>query len=200
VAAYGAPQRVRRETQPSVRKRCVPWVLPGVLGLILGIALGLYPGHLIFRADVKPPVEQKTTRLGLARVTYGDPVQLTYIPLQPGFLALDPKGFLHVVDLEGRRMKVDSSGQVIATYPARDTFKPRNLSASQSAAADVEGNLYVSDPVGKKILKFGANGLLIGTIGEGKLVSPSALAVDAKGSIFVIDGARLKIIRSKTPP
>ncbi|MCX6375562.1 MAG: Stp1/IreP family PP2C-type Ser/Thr phosphatase, partial [Armatimonadetes bacterium] len=195
VAAYGAPQRVLRDSQPIVRTWQSPWILAGLLGLVLGIALGVYPGHLILRRYAKPPVEQKT-HLDLARVTYTDPVQLTYIPLQPGFLALDPKGFLHVVDLEGRRMKVDTSGQVVTTYPARDTFKPRNLSAYQSAAADIEGNLYVSDPVGMKILKFGANGLLIGTIGEGKLISPSALAVDAKGSIFVIDGGRLKVIRS----
>jgi serine/threonine protein phosphatase PrpC len=200
VAAYGAPQGVLRESEPVLRKSSSPWILAGLVGLILGIALGVYPGHLILRRYAKPPVEQKTMQPGLAHVAYGDPVQLTYIPLQPGFLALDPNGFLHVVDLQGRRMKVDSSGQVIATYPARDTFKPRSPTASQSAAADVEGNLYVSDPVGKKILEFGSNGLLIGTIGEGKLISPSALAVDAKGSIFVIDGGRLKVIRSKTTP
>jgi sugar lactone lactonase YvrE len=94
-------------------------------------------------------------------------------------------------------MKLDASGRVTATYPARDTFKPRGAAPVESAAVDSQGNLYVSDPVGKKILRFGSNGLLLGMIGEGKLTSPSALAVAGNGDIFVIDGGRLKVMRAK---
>lgn len=189
VAAYGARSEVRR---PATRtKRPVSWILPALIGLAVGLLLG----HLFLRTVAPPVKETSPAPVDLSRVEYADPAQLTYLPLQPGFLALDPKGFLHVVDLQGRRTKVDASGRVIATYPARDTFMPRNPQSVQSAATDSQGNLYVSDPVGKKILKFGADGALIVVIGEGMLTSPGALAVDSTGSVYVIDSGRLKVMR-----
>ena len=192
VAAYGARSAIRR---PATRtKRPVSWILPALIGLAVGLLLG----HLFLGRTAGPPVKETSPApVDLSRVEYADPAQLTYLPLQPGFLALDPKGFLHVVDLQGRRMKVDASGRVIATYPGRDTFKLGKTESVQSAATDSQGNLYVSDPVGKKILKFGADGALIVIIGEGKLTSPGALAVDSTGSVYVIDSGRLKVVRAK---
>lgn len=199
VAAYGMRSAsVRRaEPKPERTKRSVSWLIPALVGVLLGIGVGLYPGYLIFRVQPKLPVKPPVSAPSPAHPSYADPSPLTYAPLQPGFLALDKDGRLHVVDMQGRRMIVDKSGQVISTFPARDTFKPLKYSPSQMAAADSDGILYVSDPVGKKILKFGKDGLYISAIGEGKLASPEALAVDREGSIFVVDDGRLKVIHRK---
>ena len=196
VAAYGARTSVVRRPEPEARGVRVPitWVVPLLIGLLLGMGVGLYPGYLLFRGQAKLPLKQAVSKPDLARVTYAAPSPLTYVPLQPGFLALDQQGRLHVVDSQGRRLIVDKSGQVVATFPARDTFKPLKHSPSRMAATDADGNLYVSDPVGKKILKFGKDGLFIGVIGEGKLTAPEALAIAPDGSIFVIDDGRLKVI------
>lgn len=203
IAAYGAKTAaVRRpapEPEPREIKVPITWIVPLLAGLLLGMGIGLYPGYLLFHKQAKPIVKQEVAKPDLALVTYTHPSPLTYVPLQPGFLALDGQGSLHVVDTQGRRLIVDKSGQVLKEFPVRDTFKPLSHSPSQMAATDSDGNLYVSDPAGKKILKFGKDGLFIGAIGEGKLTSPEALVIAPDGSIFTIDGGRLKIIRVKQP-
>jgi len=97
---------------------------------------------------------------------------------------------------------VDTSGRILYTFPARDAFKPAAQTRSPMAATDRESNLYVSDPAGRRIVKFGSDGLFLGSIGEAKLSAPEALAVGTDGSIYVVDNGRLKAIRPKSsqPP
>jgi hypothetical protein len=95
-------------------------------------------------------------------------------------------------------IRVDTSGRVDPKYPSRETFKRTEFARSPMLASDIQGNLYVSDPAGKKILKFGADGQFLANIGYGKLIAPEALAVDAKGTIYVVDAGRLKAIRVKS--
>ena len=194
VAAYGATRSASRGRAP-VRGIRASWIASAGF-----LALGLVLGFGLARLTAPKPTAPApgTSPLVFGDRGYQDPVPLTYMPLQPGFLVMDSAGVMQVVDLQGRRTRVDTSGQVLATYPPRDTFKPRGSGPVQSAALDVAGALYVSDPVGKKILKFGSDGLFIETIGEGKLTSPGALAVGPTGDIFVIDGGRLKVIRAKS--
>ncbi len=202
IAAYGARTATVRRPEPVEEPREVKvpitWIVPLLIGLLLGMGIGLYPGYLLFHKQAQP-VKQEAAKPDLAHMTYADPSPLTYVPLQPGFLALDQQGRLHVADTQGRHLMVDKSGQIVTTFPARDTFKPSAHTPSRTAATDPDGNLYVSDPAGKKIVKFGKDGLFISTIGEGKLTSPEALAIASDGSIFTIDGGRLKVIRVKHP-
>lgn len=194
LAVYGARTAVTRRVVKKEPKR-ISWVVPLLIGLLLGLGVGVLPGYLIF---LKPPPKLVAVeKPPVVMTAYADPVPLTYEPLQPGFLALDTAGRLNVVDTQARRMVVDGNGKTLGTFPARDTFKPVKHTPIQMATADADGNLYVSDPAGKKILKFGKDGLFLCVIGEGKLTSPEALAVDKNGSVFVIDGGRLKVIRPK---
>ncbi len=194
LAVFGTRTSVKRRAVKKEPKR-ISWVIPLLIGLLLGLGIGALPGYLIFlKPTPKQVVAEKPT---VSATVYGDPVPLTYEPLQQGFLALDEAERLNVVDTQARRMVVDGNGKTLATFPARGTFKPVKHTPTQMAAADTDGNLYVSDPVGKKILKFGKDGLFLCVIGEGKLMLPEALAVDKNGSVFVIDGGRLKVIRPK---
>jgi len=205
VAAYGAQPVTAARGRVTRTRRIASWILPALVGLALGIGIGLYPGRMLLPGAGKPLVRKQSPALSqpdLARATYEDPVSLLYVPLQGSFLALDASGYLHVVDRQGRLMRVDTSGRILYTFPARDAFKPAAQTRSPMAATDRESNLYISDPAGRRIVKFGPDGLFLGSIGEAKLSAPEALAVGADGSIYVVDNGRLKAIRPKSsqPP
>jgi len=197
VAAYGPP------SQPGVRapaaRRRVFWVLPALVGLILGIAIGLSPVRTLLFGTPKPSVRvERPHPRDLAHLTYEDPISLLYVPVQGGILSLDRRGCLHVADQQGRLIRLDRSGRIIYTFPARDSLKSSSRARSPAVATDRQGNLYISDPTGGRIMKFGRDGLFLGSIGKGKLSAPEALAIDDDGGIYVIDGGRLKAIRPKS--
>ena len=76
--------------------------------------------------------------------------------------------------------------------PVSLTYSPLS---SGTIAVDSENNVYISDRKQKAILKYGADGALLQTVGKGKLTDPGALAVGGDGSIYVLDAGRLKVIR-----
>ena len=183
----------------QTREEGVPAIL-GVLGLIIGLAAGMCGGYWILPKYIKPrPVETVSTQPSLASVEYEDPVSLLHTPLQGRLLVPGRRGGVYVVDLQGRLMHVDASGAVTQTLPEHPSLKPVTSPASAVVASDRQGNLYMSDPAGKRIVKFDGNGLFLKAIGLGKLYRPEALSVDRDGNIFVIDNGRLKIIRAKKP-
>lgn len=168
------------------------WALAALVGLLVGIGVGFIPKTLYVKPEVKKVSAAKT--IDLANVTYGEPVSLLYTPLQGRILSLDMSGNLHVADRQGCLMRVDSSGQVIYKFAPREFLKTPEGQRSPMTATDHQGNLYISDPVGKRITKFGADGLFLGNIAEDKLTAPEALVINNKGSIYVIDAGRLKAI------
>lgn len=141
--------------------------------------------------------EKQKPSLNLSAVEYEMPVSLSHVPLQGGVLLLDEQGFIHVVDNEGRLLKLDSSGAIVHSLEAKDLLKSKSTGTVFTIATDAQGNLYISDAVTKRIAKFAPDGLFLRAIGEGKLIAPEALAVDKEGNIFIIDGGRLKVIRVK---
>lgn len=205
LVAYGVvAERAGRPSTAAATssKRRFAWVLPALIGLVAGIAIGLYPGRMILSRVEKPPPRKQIVlprRPDLAHLEYEDPASLLYTPVQGKILALDPGGYLSVVDLRGQMMRVRTSGEVAYTFPPRSAFVPTDDTRSRMAATDSQGNLYISDPNGKRILKFSSDGVFIMSIAEGKLSAPEALAVDKGGSLYVIDAGRLKAIRPKPP-
>ena len=200
VAACGPPSQSAVRDRAASRKSRSAWVLPALLGLILGVGIGLSPVRTLLLGTPKPSVgTERPRRPGLAHLAYEDPISLLYVPVQGGILSLDRRGYLHVVDQQGRLIRLDKSGQIIYTFPARESLKPPSGARSPAVASDRQGNLYISDPTVKQILKFGRDGLFLGSIGKGKLSAPEALAVDDDGSIYVIDAGRLKVIHPKRP-
>ncbi|MDH7481417.1 MAG: Stp1/IreP family PP2C-type Ser/Thr phosphatase [Armatimonadota bacterium] len=196
VAAYGWDKSI---TPAMPRNKRSFSIFIGIIGLLLGIGIGLCGSNLLPSRHLKPPPIKKaqTRRISLANIEYDEPVSLSYVPLQGKILLLNQQGFIHVVDREGRLLRLDSSGAILGTLAANDLLKPKPSMASFMIASDFQGNLYISNPVGKQIVKFAPDGLFLRTIGEGKLVAPEALAVDKDGNIFVIDSGRLKVIRVK---
>lgn len=197
VAACG-----QRERRASVRAhqpaRSRAWILGGLIGLILGLAVDLSPVHDMVKEWVSPPPKAVKSKLPrLASLKYEDPVSLFYVPVQSKSLVLDGEKYLYVVDLQGQLVRLDTTGQLIYTFPPKDVLKPQGQERFVGIATDREGNLYISDRAGKRIVKYARNGLALGSVAEGKLVAPEAIAVDAKGCIYVIDGGRLKAIRPK---
>ena len=191
VAAYGDRTMQKQNRTNRTGKMGKTWVLAALVGLLVGIGVGFIPKTLY----VKPEVKKVTApEYNLAHVAYGEPISLLYTPLQGRVLSLDRSGNLLVADRQGCLMRVDSSGQVIYKFAPREFLKSPEGQKSPMTATDRQENLYISDPAGKRIIKFGADGLFLGSIGEGMLSAPEALAVDSKGSIYVIDAGRLKAI------
>jgi sugar lactone lactonase YvrE len=57
-------------------------------------------------------------------------------------------------------------------------------------AFDGEGNLYVSDEAGRKVLVYAADGKYLRTIGEGMFVRPAGIAFDRRRQLlYVVDGS-----------
>lgn len=191
-AAYGN-KAVQKKTHRTDRTNRTgkPWVLAALIGFFVGIGIGYVPKTL----HVKPEVKKVSApKVDLAHVIYSEPVSLLYTPLKGRILTIDRSGNLHIVDRQGCLMRVDSSGQVLYKFAPREFLKVSEGQKSPMTATDKQGNLYISDPVGKRIIKFGADGLFLISIGEGKLTAPEALAVGNDGSIYVIDADRLKVI------
>ena len=198
VAAYGSGKATVRDRAASGKPRAT-WLLPALIGLVAGLGIGLSPVRTLLPGTPEPSVRMERPRQpDLAHLTYEDPVSLLYIPVQGGILSLDRRGYLHVVDQQGRLIRLDRYGRIIYTFPARESLKPPSGARSPAVASDRQGNMYISDPAAKEILKFGRDGLFLGSIGKGKLFAPEALAVDGDGSIYVIDGGRLKAIRPES--
>lgn len=186
IASYGRPNKAKDGSSSG-------WLVPALIGVILGLVIGLFMGWQYW--SPRPAIKEPPAKPDLFNPIYSDPVSLTYLPLNPSFLALDGLGILHAIDPQGRFAWLDVSGQVIRTSNPREAFKRLQM-GGLAMAGDSRGNLYIS--MGNKIAKFNADGRPVTNIGEGKLESPGALAIGSDGTIFVIDNGRLKAIRPKT--
>lgn len=195
LAAYGQPMSL----EPNIGRRQVrllPMVASGLIGILLGISIGaLLPFRSLSHRNTPTPTKPVVTEL--AELEYDEPVSLYFAPIQDDVLAIDPSGRVYVADFQGRLLCLDSGGKLLYRFPKRDVFEPVDGVQSARITIDRQGNLYLLD-IGKRwILKYSSNGLLLDILGAGKLTHPSAVGVDKSGSIYVIDGRRLKVFRSK---
>ena len=128
----------------------------------------------------------------------------------PYALAVDLRGNLYIAENSGNRIRrVDTNG-IITTYAGTNAggysgdAGPANvakLNSPSGLACDAAGNLYIADTGNFRIRKVDTNGIistLIGTnsiafAGDGgpgvnaTLSSPSGVAVDAYGNLFIAD-------------
>ncbi|MHB1001687.1 MAG: Stp1/IreP family PP2C-type Ser/Thr phosphatase [Armatimonadota bacterium] len=208
LAAYGtaiSPRQIHElpnvKNKPSRKKS---WVLPVLISLLIGVGIGVYPGQMLIDKYLKHPIAVNTNHtdaqsIDISLLKYDDPVSILYMPVQGGMLTLDSEGYLHVIDRLGQLMRLDTSGGVVYTSPAREGLKPAAATPRMPmAASDVQGNLYISDPVGKQIIRLDKEGNPLESVAQGKLTMPQALAVDTDGTIYVIDAGRLKVLKPKT--
>lgn len=139
---------------------------------------------------VRPP-DRPTDR----PLTYGDPSPVSSKVVRETPLAVDDEGSTIAETPSGRLVRFGANGQL--TLLPDQGGPPVNgappVRGSILLATDVSGNRYQINPGYRVILKYDAEGnLASGNIGSGKLVSPTAIAVDSFGNLYVIDDHRVK--------
>ncbi|MBP6963478.1 MAG: Stp1/IreP family PP2C-type Ser/Thr phosphatase [Armatimonadetes bacterium] len=200
VAAY-QPEDARRRRAPARASGRRPGVLivTAVLGIAIGLLLGLHAESIPLLKLISPrekPAPVVAAGPDLRSVEYGIPSSLAYTPVQGSVLALQG-GYLYVMDVKSRLLKLDTTGRVVGGFSADVEFETRVKLLSAPRALDRQGNLYVSDPAKKRIMKYSSDGMFLTAIGEGQLIGPEALVVGDDGGIYLIDGGRLKVIHPK---
>jgi predicted membrane-bound mannosyltransferase/DNA-binding beta-propeller fold protein YncE len=133
-----------------------------------------------------------------------DPGQLD----EPVGLAVTGDGTVFVADTWNQRIQVfewDSANGEFAyvrEWPIVGWYG-QSLENKPYVAADVQGNVYVTDPEGYRVLVFGSDGRFLTTWGDfgsdmGTFALLSGIAVDAQGNVYVSDAGNQRLM--KFPP
>jgi len=126
----------------------------------------------------------------------------------PNAVAVDASGNLFFAEGFGARiLKVGTDG-IISTVAGNGTNGDGGAAASAElgrpwgVAVDASGNLFIADELSNRIRKVGTNGIITTVAGNGtngysgdggpaskaELHSPTGVAVDASGNLFIVDG------------
>ena len=140
----------------------------------------------------------------------------------PYGVALDGSGNLYIADTDNERIrKVDASG-VISTVAGDGTYDfsgdggsavAARLNVPEGVALDESGNLYIADTYNERIRKVDASGVISTVAGNGtsgfggdggpavaaQLNSPSGVALDGAGNLYVADTYNHRIRKVAAP-
>lgn len=168
-------------------------------GVAVGVALAAWWGLPRPKPSPVAQVEQPPPPVDLASVRYSAPQTLLNKPLRGAPLSISPDGSLYAMTEQGRILRVAADGRVLAVSerPFVDAASSESKPDVIYFATDWQGNLYVVDRTNRRILKYRSDGQLLGSIGEGALQRPAAVAVAADGSVYVVDAGKLKVFRVK---
>ena len=142
-------------------------------------------------------------------LTYDVPTILSVKAVRDAPLAVDDEFAVLATSADGNLIKISSRGQV-TQFPDQSKISGKSSTPERVSlliATDASGNRYQVNPGANVITKYDpdgrlaedAAGHLVGPIGKGKLVRPTALAVDALGNLYVIDEHVVKKIRAIDP-
>lgn len=112
-------------------------------------------------------------------------------PISPAGIALTELGEIWISDSANHRViLLNERGEyqriIGKGAPSTD---PEGLNAPGGLSLDKYGNLYVADTLNRVIKKFSPLGILLQTVGAGRLDTPTGVAVNEQGLIFVADEA-----------
>jgi len=139
---------------------------------------------------VQPPYDP-------ANAVYASPVALSFVPLQQSPLSIDPQnGVLSALTRDGQVISIGPGGATVAKFSIAQSVGNTGAGTNLHMVTDPAGNLYVSNAAEKTVMRYRSTGQAIGEIGQNMLEKPGALAVDAHGSVYVIDNGRLKVIKA----
>ena len=131
----------------------------------------------------------------------------------PAQLTVDRSGNLYIYDNGNKRIRKISADGIITTVAGNGTLGlsgdggmavQAQLSDVGGLAADLAGNLFVSDPANNIVREVSPNGIITTVAGTGvcrssgdggpataaSLCSPFGLATDAEGNLFMVDSGR----------
>ena len=109
----------------------------------------------------------------------------------PYGIAIDTEGSVYVTDSWNHRIqKFSASGGFITKWGSEGAGNGQ-FSTPLGIAVDPQGNVYVADSGNNRIQKFNASGGFITKWGNNG-TSPRGIAVDAVGSIYVLDWSRIQ--------
>jgi len=112
-------------------------------------------------------------------------------PISPAGIAITELGEIWISDAANHRViSLNERGefQRIIGEGAPST-SPEGFNTPGGLTIDGDGNLYVADSLNRVVKKFSPTGVLLQTIGAGRLDLPTAVAVNEQGLIFVSDEA-----------
>jgi len=145
-----------------------------------------------------PQLPPPPPAVDLSSVRYTEPQILLNKPLRGAPLVVAPDGNIYAMSEQGRVLRISPDGKKLTAsgQPFLAAANPEITPDMVYFATDPQGNLYVCDRAGKRILKYRPDGALLGNIGEGRLKRPAALAVGKDGSVYVIDAGKLTVFRA----
>jgi len=166
-------------------------------------------------AAIKPTAPAATPKAVISQPTINPSTEVSQLPASPVELILtitgdpnplsgpisvaaDSQDNLYVVDANNARIqKFDPNGQFLAMWGrqgAGDGEFSFTFGGSWygGVAVDGQGQVYVADPINKRIQKFDSNGQFLtkwGSFGAGddQFSQPAGAAVDGEGNVYVAD-------------
>ncbi len=168
----------------------------GALALV--VASVLVWMSVVSKPKPVPPLPSPPPVVDLASVRYTEPQVLSNKPLRGAPLVMAPDGNLYAMSEQGRVLRISPEGKILmaSSTPFEPAANPEIKPDMVYFATDSQGNFYVCDRVSRRILKYRPDGAFLGSIGEGKLKRPAAIAVGSDGSVYVIDAGKLTVFRA----
>jgi len=204
---------------PPIRRSPVAAIMLTGLLAVLSLGAAIWFGSLLihngYHFQSAPPFAVKAIPSAppvpklpdAAHVAYASPVVLYAMPVRGDLLAVSPKdGSVTVASLSGAVLSLSPDGKQVHykyTLPAvhaKAPAPPGALGANGATvhmASDPQGNLYVSDALAKTVTKYQPNGIALGLVSHLSLTNPQSIAAAADGTIYLVDGERLKVLHAK---
>jgi len=117
-------------------------------------------------------------------------------PGQPTDVAASRQGEVYLVEaLSGTVWWLDAGGDVRGRWPTGQA----NTLDSPHVAIGPEGDVYVTDPEGGRVLVFTAHGQPVGRFGsqaegQGRLAKPVGIDVGSDGTVYVSDSQTCRVL------
>jgi protein phosphatase len=200
---FASERESRRRRKPATAGSFTVFLLL-VLVVALGAAL-VYVGQETYQVTSEWPLfkhistKPKQTLpppIDFGKLVYSDPEIYLKKPVRGAPVTCDAAGNVYVTSETGKILRV-TTGEKFTMNALAPTEQPRQ--SPTYWATDEKGYLYVSTRNDGCIYKYSPEGTRVGEIGKGRLKAPEGIAVDGVGNLYVVDEARLHIIRAKAP-
>jgi DNA-binding beta-propeller fold protein YncE len=119
--------------------------------------------------------------------------------VEPNGIALDGKGNLWVLDSEEGLLKYSTAGQFLGKAGSTGSSDGQYSAPHEGIAADIDGNIWITDYGNKRIEKFNPRGEFLAKFGssgsgDGQFnLGPRGIAIDPKGALWVADSGNNRI-------